>query len=64
MKRAYSDAIIESSNIDEYNSSEKEEEPVQLTSNDLQRSLNKIPSLEGNFKNTHKKYREGTFSLL
>ncbi|XP_071629353.1 uncharacterized protein [Temnothorax longispinosus] len=58
MKRGYSDEIIESSNIDEYHSSEKEEDPLQLTGNDLQKSLNKIPSLKGNFKSTHKNYRE------
>ncbi|XP_024888278.1 dentin sialophosphoprotein-like isoform X2 [Temnothorax curvispinosus] len=58
MKRGYSDEIIESSNIDEYHSSEKEEDPLQLTGNDLKKSLNKIPSLKGNFKSTHKNYRE------
>lgn len=54
MRRAFHNALIESSNIEEYNSSEEEEDPQCLTGSNLQKSLNEIPSLEGNVKTMYK----------
>ena len=47
MQRSFSDAVVHSSNIDDCNSSEEEEDPLELTKKELQKSLNEIPSFSG-----------------
>lgn len=43
MKRAFSDQIVQSSNIEEKNSSSEEEDVVQLNKGNLQKSMKNIP---------------------
>lgn len=44
MKKAYSDVVVHSSNIDDVNSSDEEEDIMQLSNDDLRQYLN-VPLL-------------------
>jgi len=43
MEKAFSEEVVQSSNIDEYNSSELEDDYLKLNKDDLKRSLKSIP---------------------
>jgi len=48
MEKAFSDKVVQSSNIDEYNSSEIEDDNFQLDTDELKKSLKNIPSFNKN----------------
>lgn len=63
MKRAFSDTVIQSSNIDENYRSEEEEHPLELTPEEAAQSLKNIP-VWSNFKpvpTDNSKDNEGIF---
>ena len=64
MNRAFSDAVIQSSNIVENDSSEEEQDPLQLHGNELEKSLQSVPSLNHlqlNYITVDDKNRDGNF---
>lgn len=48
MKKAFSDVVVHSSNVDNHYSSEDEEDPLQLSKNDVKKYLKNIPPFNSN----------------
>jgi len=44
MEKAFSDKVVQSSNIEDYNSSEEEEDSLKLDAAELKRHLKNVPS--------------------
>lgn len=51
MEKAFSDKVVQSSNIEDYNSSEEEEDSLKLDAAELKKHLKNVPS----FNKKHKK---------
>jgi len=51
MEKAFSEKVVQSSNIEDYNSSEEEEDSLKLDAAELKKHLKNVPS----FNKKHKK---------
>jgi len=61
MRKAFSDSVVHSSNLDEQLSSEEEADPILLSNTDLKNSLMNV---NANLKNTDHEKTSGNFSKL